>query len=92
MAYWYEYLSSSFVHDSEHLNIGVAFLGFWTVRTVLNPISGQVFDEGHDESGLLHSARWHDGYWMVDGIREAWLRCFVWMENLEKFLNWLRAQ
>ncbi|GFT31853.1 uncharacterized protein TNCV_2035801 [Trichonephila clavipes] len=69
---------------------GVAFLGFWTVRTVLNPISGQAFDEGHDESGVLHSANWHDGDWMVDGIREAWLRCFVWMVNLEKFLTWLR--
>ncbi|GFX94152.1 uncharacterized protein TNCV_4291971 [Trichonephila clavipes] len=70
---------------------GVAFLGFWTVRTVLNPISGQVFDEGHDESGVLHFARWRDGDWMVDGIREAWLRCFVWMVKLEKFLTWLRA-
>ncbi|GFU56231.1 uncharacterized protein TNCV_712871 [Trichonephila clavipes] len=69
----------------------VAFLGFWTVRTVLNPISGQVFDEAHGESGVLHSARWHDGDWMIDGIREAWLRCFVWMVNLEKFLTWLRA-
>ncbi|GFU57512.1 uncharacterized protein TNCV_3636761 [Trichonephila clavipes] len=59
--------------------IGVAFLGFWTVRTVLNPISGQVFDEGHAESGVLHSARWHGGDWMVDGIREAWLLCFVWV-------------
>ncbi|GFX22530.1 hypothetical protein TNCV_2784661 [Trichonephila clavipes] len=39
--------------------VRVAFLGFWTVRTVLNPISGQVFDEGHGESGVLHSARWH---------------------------------
>ncbi|GFW89000.1 uncharacterized protein TNCV_2684341 [Trichonephila clavipes] len=71
--------------------IGDAFLGFWTVRTVLNPISGQVFDEGHGESGVLHSARWHDGDWMIDGIREAWLRCFVWMVSLEKFLTWLRA-
>ncbi|GFV27758.1 uncharacterized protein TNCV_4169801 [Trichonephila clavipes] len=67
------------------------FLGFWTVRTVLNPISGQVFDEGHGESGVLHSAKWHDCDWMVDGIWEAWLRCFVWMENLEMFLTWLRA-
>ncbi|GFV30205.1 uncharacterized protein TNCV_96821 [Trichonephila clavipes] len=58
----------------------VAFLGFWTARTVLKPISGQIFDEGHGESGVLHSARWHDGDWMLDGIREAWLRCFVWME------------
>ncbi|GFV36034.1 uncharacterized protein TNCV_2867921 [Trichonephila clavipes] len=69
----------------------VAFLGFWTVRTVLNPISGQVIDEGYGESGVLHSARWHGGDWMVGGIREAWLLCFVWMVNLEKFLTWLRA-
>ncbi|GFT21780.1 hypothetical protein TNCV_2970211 [Trichonephila clavipes] len=32
--------------------VGVAFWGFWTVRTVLNPISGQFFDEGHGESGV----------------------------------------
>ncbi|GFU38657.1 hypothetical protein TNCV_2983581 [Trichonephila clavipes] len=38
-------------------------------------------------SGVLHSARWHDGDWMIDGIREAWLRCFVWMVNLEKFFD-----
>ncbi|GFU77672.1 transposable element Tcb2 transposase [Trichonephila clavipes] len=42
---------------------------------------------GHGESGVLHSARWHDGDWMIDGIREAWLRCFVWMVNLEKFFD-----
>ncbi|GFT36867.1 uncharacterized protein TNCV_174672 [Trichonephila clavipes] len=56
---------------------GVAFLGFWTVKTVLNPISGQVFDEEHDESGVLRSAEWHDDDWLDDGIREAWLLCFV---------------
>ncbi|GFU91502.1 uncharacterized protein TNCV_2542701 [Trichonephila clavipes] len=74
--------------DSKFLGyfpLGVAFLGFWTVRTVLNPISGQDFDEGPDECGVLHSARWHDGDWMVDGIREAWLRCFIWMENFQSF-------
>ncbi|GFT54048.1 uncharacterized protein TNCV_154051 [Trichonephila clavipes] len=69
----------------------IAFLGFWTVKTVLNPISGQVFDEGHVDSGVLHSARWHDGDWLIDGIREAWLRCFVWMVSLKKFLTWLRV-
>ncbi|GFX53379.1 mariner Mos1 transposase [Trichonephila clavipes] len=77
----------------QYLRDGVTFLGFWTVKTVLNPISGQVFDEGHGESGVLHSPRWHDGDWMIDGIREAWLRCFVWMpgrrsksrqENIER--------
>ncbi|GFX87392.1 transposable element Tc1 transposase [Trichonephila clavipes] len=46
--------------------MGVAFLGIWTVKTVLNPISGQVFDVGLDESGVLHSAYWHDGDWLVD--------------------------
>ncbi|GFX02800.1 uncharacterized protein TNCV_4437821 [Trichonephila clavipes] len=80
----------TFLHPIK-FRTGVAFLGFWTVRTVLNPISGQVFDEEHGESGVLHSARWHDGDWMIDGIREAWLRCFVWMVNLVKFLTWLRA-
>ncbi|GFY26727.1 uncharacterized protein TNCV_4374731 [Trichonephila clavipes] len=65
----------------------VAFLGFYTVGTVLYPISGQVFDEGHGESDVLHSARWHDGDWVVDEIREAWLRCFVWMVNIEKFFD-----
>ncbi|GFW00083.1 uncharacterized protein TNCV_3568711 [Trichonephila clavipes] len=70
---------------------GVAVLGFWTVRTVLNPISGQDFDAGHDESGVLHSARWHDGDWMFDGIRKAWLWCFVWMENFQSLLTLLRA-
>ncbi|GFW10253.1 hypothetical protein TNCV_4812211 [Trichonephila clavipes] len=50
-------------------SVGVAFLGFWTVRTVLNPISGQGFDEGHGESGVFRSARWHDGDWLDVGIR-----------------------
>ncbi|GFV50227.1 uncharacterized protein TNCV_621401 [Trichonephila clavipes] len=71
--------------------IGVAFWASGLVRTVLNPILGQVFNEGHDESGVLHSARWHDGDWMVDGIRETWLRCFVWMEDFLSVLTWLRA-
>ncbi|GFW96805.1 hypothetical protein TNCV_2159411 [Trichonephila clavipes] len=42
----------------------VVVLGFWTVRTVLNPISGQDFDAGHADSGVLQSARWHDGDWL----------------------------
>ncbi|GFX92025.1 uncharacterized protein TNCV_5004891 [Trichonephila clavipes] len=65
--------------------IDVAYLGFWTVKTVLNPISGQVFDEGHGESGVLRSAEWHDGDWLDDGIREAWLLCFVRMVEFQKF-------
>ncbi|PRD32527.1 UNVERIFIED_CONTAM: hypothetical protein NCL1_20155 [Trichonephila clavipes] len=85
-------LISAYTNGSSDLDCdSVAFLGFWTVRKVLNPISGQDFDEGHDESDVLHSARWHDGDWVVDGIREAWLRCFVWMENFQSFLTWLRA-
>ncbi|GFT39182.1 uncharacterized protein TNCV_2897061 [Trichonephila clavipes] len=65
--------------------LDVAFLGFWTVKTVLNPISGQFFDEGHGESGVLRSAEWHDGDWLDDGIREAWLLCFVRMVDFQKF-------
>ncbi|GFX47550.1 uncharacterized protein TNCV_3015691 [Trichonephila clavipes] len=57
-----------------------------TTVTVIQ-LGGQVFDEGHGESGVLHSAKWHDGDWMVDGVREAWLRCFVWMVNFEKFFD-----
>ncbi|GFS77104.1 uncharacterized protein TNCV_3757361 [Trichonephila clavipes] len=73
-------------------NEGVAFLGFWTVQTVLNPISGQVFDEGHGESGVLRSAEWHDEDWFYDGIREAWLLYIVRMVGFQKFLPWLRAK
>ncbi|GFX90196.1 uncharacterized protein TNCV_2449711 [Trichonephila clavipes] len=65
------------------------YLGIWTVKTVLNPISGQVLDVEYDESGVFHSAEWHDGDWSNDGIREAWLWCFIWVES---FLAWLRAK
>ncbi|GFU53688.1 uncharacterized protein TNCV_838001 [Trichonephila clavipes] len=58
------------------------YLGIWTVKTVLNPISVQVFDAEHDESGFFLSAEWHDGDWLIDGIREAWLRWFFWVENV----------
>ncbi|GFT18955.1 uncharacterized protein TNCV_4725921 [Trichonephila clavipes] len=57
------------------------YLGIWTVKTVFNPISGQVFDAGHDDSRDFLSAEWHDGDWLADRIREAWLRCFFWVEN-----------
>ncbi|GFU88924.1 hypothetical protein TNCV_4445991 [Trichonephila clavipes] len=54
-------------------SIGVVVLGFWTVRTVLNLISGQDFDAGHDESGVLHSARWHDGDgWSMESGRPGY--------------------
>ncbi|GFS79289.1 hypothetical protein TNCV_4409451 [Trichonephila clavipes] len=53
------------------------FFGRLDCKIVLNPISGQVFDEGHDESGVVHSAEWHDDDWLDDGIREAWLLCIV---------------
>ncbi|GFV96133.1 uncharacterized protein TNCV_1870931 [Trichonephila clavipes] len=66
--------------ERECVHGGVAVWGFWTVKTALNPISGQDFEAGHDKSGVLDSAWWHDGDWMVDGIRKAWLRCFIWME------------
>ncbi|GFV26221.1 uncharacterized protein TNCV_3150211 [Trichonephila clavipes] len=54
--------------NSEHRRF---YLDICTVKTVLNPISGQVFDAGHNESGVFLSAEWHDGDWLVDGIREA---------------------
>ncbi|GFX03022.1 uncharacterized protein TNCV_3261681 [Trichonephila clavipes] len=59
------------------------YLGIWTVKTVLNPISGQVFDAGHDESGVFLSAEWHDSDWLDDGIREA---------TLYPFLGWTFAK
>ncbi|GFW94475.1 hypothetical protein TNCV_2701961 [Trichonephila clavipes] len=31
----------------------------------------KVYDAGLDESGVFHSAEWHDGDWSSDGIREA---------------------
>ncbi|GFW84491.1 uncharacterized protein TNCV_212951 [Trichonephila clavipes] len=68
------------------------FFGRLDCEAVLNPISGQVFDEGHDESGVVHSAEWHDDDWLDDGIREAWLLCFVRMVVFQKFLPWLRAK
>ncbi|GFT15495.1 uncharacterized protein TNCV_3265031 [Trichonephila clavipes] len=73
LAFW----SSLVAMPDACVSVGVAFLGIWTVKTVLNPISGQVFDEGHGESGVLRSAEWHDDDWLDDGIREAWLLCFV---------------
>ncbi|GFV22613.1 hypothetical protein TNCV_2078041 [Trichonephila clavipes] len=51
----------------------------------------RVYDAGHDKSGAFHSAEWHDGDWSNDGIREAWLWCFIWVESFLSFLAWLRA-
>ncbi|GFY08893.1 hypothetical protein TNCV_4660851 [Trichonephila clavipes] len=47
------------------------YLGIWTVKTVLNPISGQVFDAGHDESGVsfLLSGMTAIGWSMESGRR-----------------------
>ncbi|GFT26837.1 DUF1758 domain-containing protein [Trichonephila clavipes] len=44
-----------------------------------------VYDAGHDKSGVFHSAEWHDDDWSSDGIPEAWLWCFIWVENFEFF-------
>ncbi|GFW38585.1 RNA-directed DNA polymerase from mobile element jockey [Trichonephila clavipes] len=43
------------------------------------------FDVGLDESGVLHSALWHGGDWLVDGIREAWQTCFIRMGDVQVF-------
>ncbi|GFY14154.1 hypothetical protein TNCV_3613431 [Trichonephila clavipes] len=49
----------------------------------------RVYDARHDKNGVFYSAEWHDGDWSNDGIREAWLWCFIWVESL---LAWLRAK
>ncbi|GFY07313.1 hypothetical protein TNCV_5085001 [Trichonephila clavipes] len=52
----------------------------------------RVYDAGHDKSGVFHSAEWPDGDWSNDGIREACLWCFIWVESFLSFLAWLRAK
>ncbi|GFY08615.1 hypothetical protein TNCV_810481 [Trichonephila clavipes] len=39
----------------------------------------RVYDAGLGKSGVYHSAEWHVGDWLSDGIREAWLRFFIWV-------------
>ncbi|GFY13750.1 hypothetical protein TNCV_4961201 [Trichonephila clavipes] len=39
----------------------------------------RVYDAGHGKSDVFHSAEWHVGDWLSDGIREAWLRFFIWV-------------
>ncbi|GFX35928.1 hypothetical protein TNCV_4214501 [Trichonephila clavipes] len=65
-------------------------LGVWTVNNPQSHIV-RVYDAGHCKSGVFHSAEWHDGDWSSDGIREAWLWFFIWVESLS-FLAWLRAK
>ncbi|GFV46105.1 hypothetical protein TNCV_1256611 [Trichonephila clavipes] len=55
-------------------------LGFWTVNSPQSHIV-RVYDAGHGKSGVFHSAEWHDGDWSSDGIREAWLWFFIWVES-----------
>ncbi|GFX97349.1 hypothetical protein TNCV_1077201 [Trichonephila clavipes] len=47
----------------------------------------KVYDAGLDESGVFHSAEWHVGDGSSDGIREAWLRFFIWVDSFRVF--WL---
>ncbi|GFS96155.1 uncharacterized protein TNCV_1141291, partial [Trichonephila clavipes] len=49
------------------------------------------FDVGLSESGVLPSALWHGGDWLVDGIRKAWQTWFIRMGDVQSFLAWLRA-
>ncbi|GFW77055.1 hypothetical protein TNCV_2724851 [Trichonephila clavipes] len=42
----------------------------------------RVYDAGHGKSGVFHSAEWHVGDWSSDGIREAWLRFFIWVVSV----------
>ncbi|GFU43838.1 hypothetical protein TNCV_652291 [Trichonephila clavipes] len=55
-------------------------LGVWTVNSPQSHIV-RVYDAGHGKSGVFHSAEWHDGDWSSDGIREAWLWFFIWVES-----------
>ncbi|GFV04832.1 uncharacterized protein TNCV_5047961 [Trichonephila clavipes] len=54
--------------------------GVWTVNSPQSH-SVRVYDAGHGKSGVFHSAEWHDGDWSSDGIREAWLWFFIWVES-----------
>ncbi|GFU01973.1 hypothetical protein TNCV_1524571 [Trichonephila clavipes] len=56
---------------------------FWASGLLNSPQSHivRVYDVGHDKSGVYHSAEWHDGDWLGDGIREAWLWFFIWVES-----------
>ncbi|GFV24271.1 hypothetical protein TNCV_685511 [Trichonephila clavipes] len=64
------------------------------VRTVNSPQSHivRVYDAGLGKSGVFHSAEWHVGDWLSDGIREAWLMFFIWVVSFKSFLAWLRAK
>ncbi|GFV00886.1 hypothetical protein TNCV_1387001 [Trichonephila clavipes] len=53
-------------------------LGVWTVNSPQSHIV-RVYDAGHGKSGVFHSAEWHVGDWLSDGIREAWLMFFIWV-------------
>ncbi|GFV06117.1 hypothetical protein TNCV_3144051 [Trichonephila clavipes] len=54
--------------------------GVWTVNSPQSHIV-RVYDAEHGKSGVFHSAEWHDGDWSSDGIREAWLCFFIWVES-----------
>ncbi|GFW83162.1 hypothetical protein TNCV_3237091 [Trichonephila clavipes] len=55
-------------------------LGVWTVNSPQSHIV-RVYDAGHGKSGVFPSAEWHDGDWLSDGVREAWLWFFIWVES-----------
>ncbi|GFU92622.1 hypothetical protein TNCV_4795501 [Trichonephila clavipes] len=45
----------------------------------------RVYDAGLGKSGVFHSAEWHVGDWSSDGIREAWLRFFIWVYAMNSY-------
>ncbi|GFS51249.1 hypothetical protein TNCV_3533271 [Trichonephila clavipes] len=75
----YRYLSRESVVAGEALNRRL-ISGVWTVNSPQSHIV-RVYDAGHGKSGVFHSAEWHDGDWSSDGIREAWLWFFIWVES-----------
>ncbi|GFW64487.1 hypothetical protein TNCV_813221 [Trichonephila clavipes] len=47
----------------------------------------RVYDAGLGKSGVFHSAEWHVGDWLSDGIREAWLMFFIWVVSFKEFFG-----
>ncbi|GFT33701.1 hypothetical protein TNCV_4382281 [Trichonephila clavipes] len=61
-------------------------MGVWTESQSSIPYLDSC-DVGLGESGVLHSALWHGGDWLVDGIREAWQTCFIRMGDVQVFFG-----
>ncbi|GFW64101.1 hypothetical protein TNCV_708061 [Trichonephila clavipes] len=69
------------VHHSSSIQRTILFthvnrrclLGIRTVTQSSIPCLDRTWMWGLTKVGFFHSAEWHDGDWLEDGIREAWL-------------------